>query len=410
MQADTPGSQQLLKVINRMALVRHLCAHPGLSRADLAGAVGLTKSTVSGLVRELILEGWLVEREVVATGDLGRRPTPLFIDPDRMLLLGAEVGVESVRVVATSLTGEIRASTVASFGASRTAKACISSLATALLKLRRQLGDTQQVLGIGVGLPGGVNEARGVLHFAPNLGWRDIPVGELLAEKLGGTALDGVPLFLQNEADVAALGEMEFNPTPSSDPLLYVSINQGLGAGVIVGDRLLTGSRGFAGEVGHMVLQLNGPRCSCGRRGCAEALIATRAMLHGSGDDAALRSLAEVRAHLVDEDAETLKAVASAGRYLGVLLQNLATAYDPGSIVLGGSVVELGEPFLKPALDTLLDYATAASLPPPSVRISRFGANAVAVGAAALARYRLTRPALQLSDSGALAPEAQEAV
>jgi predicted NBD/HSP70 family sugar kinase len=410
MQADTPGSQQLLKVINRMALVRHLCAHPGLSRADLAGAVGLTKSTVSGLVRELILEGWLVEREVVATGDLGRRPTPLFIDPDRMLLLGAEVGVEQVRVVATSLTGEIRASTVANFGASRTAKACIGSLATALLKLRRQLGDTQQVLGIGVGLPGGVNEARGVLHFAPNLGWRDIPVGELLADKLDGSALDGVPLFLQNEADVAALGEMEFNPTPSSDPLLYVSINQGLGAGVIVGDRLLTGSRGFAGEVGHMVLQLNGPRCSCGRRGCAEALIATRAMLHGSGDDAALRSLAEVRAHLVDEDAETLKAVASAGRYLGVLLQNLATAYDPGSIVLGGSVVELGEPFLKPALDTLLDYATAANLPPPSVRISRFGANAVAVGAAALARYRLTRPALPLADSGALAPEAQEAV
>ncbi|MBL8277429.1 MAG: ROK family transcriptional regulator [Pelomonas sp.] len=408
MQAETAGSQQLLKVINRMALVRHLCANPGLSRADLAGAVGLTKSTVSGLVRELIGEGWLVEREVVATGDLGRRPTPLFIDPGRLLLLGAEVGVESVRVVATSLTGEIHACTVASFGASRTVRACITILATALQKLRKQLDAHQQVLGIGVGLPGGVNEARGVLHFAPNLGWRDIPFGELLTDKLQGTALEGTPLFLQNEADVAALGEMEFNPTPASDPLLYVSINQGLGAGVIVGDRLLTGSRGFAGEVGHMVLQLGGPRCSCGRRGCAEALIATRAMLHGSGEDAALRSLAEVRAHLVDEDAETVKAVASAGRYLGVLLQNLATAYDPASIVLGGSVVELGEPFLKPALDTLLDYANAASLPPPSVRISRFGANAVAVGAAALARYRLTRPALPLADTGTVAAEVEE--
>ena len=410
MQAEAAGSQQLLKVINRMALVRHLCAHPGLSRADLAVAVGLTKSTVSGLVRELVSEGWLVEREVVATGDLGRRPTPLFIDPARLLLLGAEVGVESVRVVATSLTGEIQACSVANYGASRSAKACLASLAATLLKLRRQLAAEQQILGIGIGLPGGVNEARGVLHFAPNLGWRDVPFGDMLAEKLQGSPLDGVPLFLQNEADVAALGEMEFNPSPASDPLLYVSINQGLGAGVIVGDRLLTGSRGFAGEVGHMVLQLNGPRCSCGRRGCAEALIATRAMLHGSGDNAALRSLGEVRAHLVDEDAETLKAVASAGRYLGVLLQNLATAYDPASIVLGGSVVELGEPFLKPALDTLLDYATAANLPPPSVRISRFGANAVAAGAAALARYRLTRPALPLADSGTMAADVQEAL
>ena len=410
MQAEAAGSQQLLKVINRMALVRHLCAHPGLSRADLAVAVGLTKSTVSGLVRELVSEGWLVEREVVATGDLGRRPTPLFIDPARLLLLGAEVGVESVRVVATSLTGEIHACSVANYGASRSAKACLASLAATLLKLRRQLAAEQQILGIGIGLPGGVNEARGVLHFAPNLGWRDVPFGDMLSEKLQGSPLDGVPLFLQNEADVAALGEMEFNPSPASDPLLYVSINQGLGAGVIVGDRLLTGSRGFAGEVGHMVLQLNGPRCSCGRRGCAEALIATRAMLHGSGDSAALRSLGEVRAHLVDEDAETLKAVASAGRYLGVLLQNLATAYDPASIVLGGSVVELGEPFLKPALDTLLDYATAANLPPPSVRISRFGANAVAAGAAALARYRLTRPALPLADSGTMAADVQEAL
>jgi len=394
MQAEAASSQQLLKVINRMALVRHLCANPGLSRADLAVAVGLTKSTVSLLVRELILEGWLAEREVVATGDLGRRPTPLFIDPARLVLLGAEVGIESLRVVATSLTGDVLAWTVAHYSANRTAKACIASLATALLKLRKQLDAGQQILGIGVGLPGGVNEARGVLHFAPNLGWRDIPFGALLAEKLQDTSLAGAPLFIQNEADVAAMGEMEFNSAPASDPLLYVSINQGLGAGVIVGDRLLTGSRGFAGEVGHMVLQLNGPRCSCGRRGCAEALIATRAMLGGSEDGTTLRSLAEVRAHLVDEDAHTLKAVSSAGRYLGVLLQNLATAYDPACIVLGGSVVELGEPFLKPALDTLLEYAAAASLPPPSVRTSLFGANAVAVGAAALARYRLTRPAL----------------
>jgi len=405
LQAEAAGSQQLLKVINRMALVRHLCAHPGLSRADLAGAVSLTKSTVSLLVRELLNEGWLVEREVVATGDLGRRPTPLFIDSDRLMLLGAEVGIESVRVVATSLTGEVKASTVADYGASRTAKACIAGLASALLKLCRQLDAGQQVLGIGVGLPGGVNEARGVLHFAPNLGWRDVPIGTLLGEKLQDTPLAGVPLFVQNEADVAALGEMEFNLTPSSDPLLYVSINQGLGAGVIVGDRLLTGSRGFAGEVGHMVLQPGGPRCSCGRRGCAEALIATRAMLGGNGDVTMLRSLAEVRAHLVDEDAETLRAVNSAGRYLGVLLQNLATAYDPACIVLGGAVVELGEPFLQPALDMLLDYAKAANLPPPSVRISRFGANAVAVGGAALARYRLTRPALPLADSGVNAIE-----
>ena len=390
--AEAAGNQQLLKDINRMALVRHLCANPGLSRADLAPAVGLTKSTVSLLVRELIAEGWLVEREVVATGDLGRRPTPLFIDPTRLLLLGAELGIEGVRVVGTSLTGDILATAIAGYGSAKSAKACIATLATALLKVRRQLdGADQQIIGLGVGLPGGVEEATGVLNFAPNLGWRDVPVGALLAEKLAGTALAGVPMFLQNEADVAALGEHEFNPTPASDPLLYVSVNQGVGAGVIVGDRLLTGARGFAGEVGHIVLQIDGPVCSCGRRGCAEALIGPRAILRVPASDG-LPSLSQAQRLLAEHDAATTRAIRKAGNYLGVLLQNLASAYDPACIVLGGALVDLGEVFVQPALRTLQEYAAAANLALPEVRTSRFGPDAVAAGAAALARYRLTRP------------------
>jgi predicted NBD/HSP70 family sugar kinase len=394
LNAETTGSQQLLKESNRMSLVRQLCTQPGLSRADLASAVGLTKSTVSLLTRDLIAEGWLQEREVVATGDLGRRPTPLFIDPGRLLLLGAELDIESARVVATSLTGEVRAHAVANYGAGKSPKTCIAGLAAALLKLRRQLdADAHRIIGIGVGLPGGVDEARGILNFAPNLHWRDVPVGELLRDKLAGTALAEVPLFLQNEADVAALGELEFNPQPG-DPLLYLSINQGVGAGVVVGGRLLTGARGFAGEVGHMVLQLGGPLCSCGRRGCAEALIGPRAMLGLEPDTTPHAPMGELRERLEAGDAATAKAVRKAGNYLGMLLQNLASAYDPASIVIGGAVLELGDAFLQPALQTLAEYAAAARLEPPAVRVSAWGADAVAVGAAALARYRLTRPLL----------------
>jgi predicted NBD/HSP70 family sugar kinase len=388
---EASGNQQLLKDINRMALVRHLCAHPGLSRADLATAVGLTKSTVSLLVRELLEEGWLAEREIVATGDLGRRPTPLFIDPSRLLLLGVEVGIDAVRVVATTLTGEVLARTMASHGAGKSARSGITTVANALLKLRRQLDEAQhRIVGIGIGLPGGVDEARGFLHFAPNLGWRDVPFGEQLADKLAGTALAGVPMYVQNEADVAALGELEFHHAPGADPLLYVSINQGVGAGVVVDDRLLTGSRGFAGEVGHIVLQINGPQCSCGRRGCAEALIGLRALAAAGDDEGA--PVEAIRQRLNAGDADTQRALKKAGSYLGVLLQNLSAAYDPACIVLGGSVVELGEAFLAPALQTLNDYAAAANLAPTKVQVSAFGADAVAVGAAALVRYHLTRP------------------
>lgn len=402
------GGQQLLKVINRMAVVRHLCSRPGVSRAELAVAVGLTKSTVGASVRDLIAQGWIVERDVVATGDRGRRPTPLFIDETRLLLLGAEVGIESVRVIATSLTGDVQACMLVEHGPDRTAGACIASLAAALLEIQEKFRPERQVVGIGIGLPGGVNQARGVVQFAPNLGWRDVPFARLLADALRNTALADLPLFVQNEADAAALGELEFNPSPDANPLVYVSINQGLGAGVIVGDRLLNGSRGYAGEVGHMVLEFNGPRCSCGRLGCAEALISTGALLRGEGDGGAARSMQDIRARLAQEDADTLAAVASAGNHLGMLLMNLTAAFDPGCIVLGGAVVEIGDPFLQPALSTLSEFSEAGSSPKPAVRTSRFGIDAVAIGAAALVRYRLTRPALPSPDAMAARADPKE--
>jgi len=155
-----------------------------------------------------------------------------------------------------------------------------------------------------------------------------------------------------------------------------VLVGEGVGAGLVVGGRLLAGARGLAGEVGHMVLQIDGPRCSCGRRGCAEALIGSRALLREDGS------------------APPAAAVNKAGRYLGVLLQNLAVAYDPACIVLGGPAAALGDKLLTPVRDTLAQYAAAAGLPEPTLRLARFGEDAIAVGAAALAGYRLTQPTM----------------
>ncbi len=395
------ADQHLLKDLNRMAIVRQLSAWPGQSRAALAESLQLTKSTVGALVRELIDEGWLLEREVVATGDLGRRPTPLFLDPGRLVLLGAEIGVDGVHAVATSLSGDVLARARSPLDASRDPHLALVRASKLLAQVQARL-DTpaQQVIGIGIGLPGGVDEHSGHLHFAHNLGWRDLPVGRLLAEHLRGTTLQGTPLFVQNEADVAALGEMEFGTDNRPDPLIYLSLGLGVGAGVIVEDRLLTGAHGLAGEVGHMTLELDGPRCSCGRRGCAEALIGFRAMLP-AGEEAG--GVAEIQRRLRGKQAGCTEAVASAGRYLGMLLGNLCAAYDPGRIVLGGAAVELGAPFLEHAFHALESNAGAAGVARPMVTLSRFGADAVAVGAAALARYRLTRPLIAASRLAAAA-------
>ncbi len=369
MSVERAGNKQLLRGDNRMAVVRRLCFNPGMSRSDLANTLGLTGSTVTTLVRELLAQGWLMERAVMTTGDLGRRPTPLFIDPFRLILLGAEVGVGSVRIVATSLLGDVLARRSFTFDPAGDPKDCIVTLSRVLLEVHDTFDrPDRQVIGVGVGLPGAVDNIRGFLHFAPNLGWRNVPTGEMLARQLSATPLAAIPLYVQNEAGAAAIGEIEFSPAHVANPLLYLSINAGLGAGVAVRDKLLTGSRGFAGEVGHIVLEIDGAPCSCGRRGCAEALINVKAMSGAAG------------------------AVDKAGRHLGVLLQNLAAAYDPGCIVLGGELVALGQVFLEPALHTLRLYAAAANIAAPVVRLSSFGSDAVAIGAAALARHRLMNP------------------
>lgn len=379
-----------------MALLRLLCVNPGMSRVDLSASLSLARATVTVLVRELLDAGWICEREEAGPAGRGRQPMPLFIAPSP-LLLGAEVGVDSVRVVATSLTGEVRFSAHADLGPAPSVEACVASLVESFSAIRKQLGASQgQILGIGVGLPGGVDAATGVVRFAPNLGWTNVAFGASLTKALDDLGLAQVPVFLQSEADVAAVGELEFHAAHAESPLIYVSLNVGVGAGVIVNGRLITGRGGLAGEIGHVILQLDGPLCSCGRHGCAEALTGLRAMLPEGylSSHPTTQAQAEVQSRLAAGDAQTLRAIQRAGTHLGGLLHNLSVAYDPCSIVLGGACVALGEAYLQPATQALEAYALASHLSAPRVRVSSAGVNAVAEGAAAFARHRLTRPVI----------------
>jgi predicted NBD/HSP70 family sugar kinase len=398
------GDQQLLRQMNRMALVRRLAHEPQLSRADLAVGLGLTKSTVGLLVKELVEEGWLNENEVVTTGSLGRRPTPLHIDGQRLALIGADVGVDAARIVVTSLLGQVIDRVDVGYDNAADAPGCLKLVAKQIARLaKRAQTQGRRTLGVGIGLHGGVDDTTGVLHVAPNMGWRNVPAAALVRAQLDGSLAGGLPLFVQNEADVAALAEFEFVSRPDADPLVYLSLGHGVGAGVIVRDQLLTGYRGFAGEVGHTILQAAGPPCSCGRRGCAEALIGLRAMVGGAPGDAPSKSkkaLDKLFAAVDAGNAPALKAVQAAGKHLGVLLNNLWVSYDPMRIVLGGPALRLGGALLDPARKVLGAYAAAAQLPAPAIEASHYGTQAVAAGAAALVRYMLTRPITQQSHHG----------
>lgn len=387
------GDQSLMREINRMALVRVIQRIPGLSRAELAKETGLTKSTVSLLVQDLIDEGWLREADVQSTGAIGRRPTPLFLDSDRLAMIGAEVSVENISVLTVSLTGEVLTEASEPLPGTQPA-VVIRHLAQLIAKLvDRSRLDGRILLGIGVGVPGAVLDKLGVVKLAPNFPWRDVAFQADLAQELATLGVPELRIQVQNDYDVAALSEYEFGTAPLPDPLIYLGVGVGVGAGIIVRDRLFLGAEGFAGEVGHSILQLEGPVCSCGRKGCAETFIGQRAIsTQIIGHAGEILPVDQMRLLLERGDAASVLAARRAGHYLGVLIQNLWTYFNPGRIVLGGSVCELGEPFLEAAKSCLDRYAQDCGLQLPDIQLSRYGSSSVAVGAAALVKYALLRP------------------
>lgn len=363
----TTGDQQLVKRINRSVLLRLLRNQPGRSRAQLANHSGLTKSTVSLLVRELIDEGWLSETSLAAANGVGRPSTPLQIDTRSRGLIGVEVAVDTLRVVSVSLLGQVLWSTQEPLRGTAPQDVCRQIADLTVLAQAQLVSRGVQLSGVGIGLPGAFDEATGVVRFAPNLGWRNVDFLPQITQALLHAGLPPVPVHVQNEADTAALSEYEFSENDSKDSLIFVTCDVGVGAGIVLNDRLFTGMQGMAGEIGHSILQLDGPLCSCGRRGCAETFI-------GSG---ALSQLADTR---------------RSGHYLGVLLQNLWTTFDPSVLVVGGASCHRFPDMVQVAQETLQNYATHAGVTAPVVRVARYGLLASAVGAAALVLHQYLRP------------------
>ncbi|MDQ7743508.1 ROK family protein [Hydrogenophaga pseudoflava] len=363
----TTGDQQLVKRINRSVLLRLLRRRSGLSRAQLAQESGLTKSTVSLLVRELIDEGWVTETGVAAAQGLGRPSTPLRLDGGRRAMIGAEIAVESLRVVGVSLTGEVLWSIEEPLTDHEPGAVC-RQVAQLVVRAHAELAARPVLVsGVGIGLPGAFDEASGTVRFAPNLGWRNVAFLPLITRALADAGCPPVAVHVQNEADTAALSEYEFTDGDDMDSLIFVTCGVGVGAGIVLNDRLFTGLQGMAGEIGHSILQIDGPACSCGRRGCAETFFGARAL-----------------GQLPDP--------ARGGVFLGVVLQNLWTTFNPGALVVGGSSCEQHPGIVRTARDTLDAYATSAGVPPPPVRPARYGLLASAVGAAALVLHHELRP------------------
>ncbi len=261
---------------------------------------------------------------------------------------------------------------------------------------------TDDVLAIGVGAAGLVDVAEGVLRFAPNLAWRELSIAARMREALG------LPCQLDNDATVAAYGEFRFGAGRGYRHLLLVAVGTGIGGGIVSDGRLFRGAHGFAAEIGHIVVDPQGPPCGCGNRGCWEQVAAGRAI--DRAGRAAARSrpgslLAEmaggdperVDGRIVSQaasagDGAALAILAEVGRSLGVGIAGLVNVLDPQIVVVGGGAIHAGEHLLEPARASFTAAVEGFEhRPHVPIVAAQLGNDAGAVGAATLALEELGR-------------------
>jgi predicted NBD/HSP70 family sugar kinase len=383
--ADQPTPRRA----NLGLILRRLRDHGPRSRATLAAELGLTRSAVSTLVSELAERG-LVRSGGVERGAVGRPGTSVELDGHAIAGLGAEINVNHVSTIALDLSGQVVSEHELGLDAHRLPVGdVLDRLAELVRRTEAELaGRHVSPVGLTVGVAGLVDRERAVLTRGPNLDWHDVPVGDLLRDRLG----DAYPIGVDNEGNLATLAEATPGD-PDRQDVLVVFGEVGVGGGIVAGGRLQRGRQGYAGEFGHMIVEPQGRLCGCGRVGCWETVVGLRALLDLAADpddpvrDPALGiegRLAELNRRADLGDTRTLGALAQVGDWVGVGCALLVNALNPAAIVLSGHFAAVGK-HLRPAVESRLQAdVLAPDAGGTRVELSALGFTAAVRGGAGL--------------------------
>ena len=351
-----------------------------LSRAGVAAATGLAKATVSTLVDQLVAAGLVRELPAVTGGRAGRPAVPLVPAPRSVVGLGLEVNVDYLGARVLDLTGDVVTERVVPVPLHDSDPAVVLHR---LGELAREVADGvtaagMTVAGARLALPGLVDPRAGLLEVAPNLGWSSLEPVPLLG-------LGNLPVRIANEAKLAALAELAGgSDIAPPDSFIFVSGDVGIGAAIVVDRELFLGERGWNGEIGHVVVDPAGPRCSCGAFGCLEQYAGKEAMMRSAGlaPDSPLGALVTRLAGGGVALPGVGHAGMPAGRALGSALADFVNLFDVSTIVLGGAYAEL-LPWLRADVEAVLDdRVLAAPFVELQVRAAQAGPRAALTGGA----------------------------
>jgi glucokinase-like ROK family protein len=386
------ATNQQTRLINEQLVLRTIYDRNPISRADVARATGLTRTTVSDVVEQLLGVG-LAEEIGLGRSTGGKAPILLRVPDGARNLVGIEVGDTHLTGAVVNLRGQVRHRVEVPLDG-RDGEMALARLDGLIEKLVPPTDST--ILGIGIGTPGLIDTTTGTVRWAVNLDWRDLPLGARLQERWN------LPVHVANDSHAAALGEYTFGGHSPRESMVVVKVGRGIGAGIVIDGQLYSGEGYGAGEIGHSAIADNYRPCRCGSVGCLETLASTRAVVqrarelapHAPGS--ALNALAqsgplgfdELVQAFSDGDDLAREVLMDSARHLGRAIGSLIGTLSIRHVVLVGEMTRFGEPWLTAVRREAHRSALAILADATSIEIGRPGDDLVVLGAAALLMTR----------------------
>jgi predicted NBD/HSP70 family sugar kinase len=382
------GNRDLIRAINRSIILTVIKNHGSIGRAEVARITGLSPATITGSTGDLIDEGLIFEKQ---PGDSsgGRPPILLALNPRGGYVVGVKLMEDHAAGALTDLEATVLVKGSAEL-ACRTPECAVETLVGLVQSLLNEADlPPDRLMGVGIGLAGIVDSQSGLLRKSPFFGWKDLPLRDLLQERLH------TPVVIDNDVNTLTLAERLYGSGQGVGHFLALTVGRGIGLGIVINGQVYRGVGGGAGEFGHTVIDPDGPVCDCGKRGCLEAYV---------GDPGLMRQAAEARQRgELPETADTdgllalaqagqpaARAIfAQAGKRLGLAVANLINLLNPQRVLISGEGVRYGNWMFEPMRAAIRSYALPTLLQDADIRIDPWGDDVWARGAASLVLRQL---------------------
>ncbi len=385
------SDQSFVRGLNKASVIDLIRqAESGISRAELAETLEVSRTTISAIVNDLLADRLVLERGAGASRG-GRRPIVLEINPDAGRVVGVDIGATHLTVLVADLNGRVLAAAEQPLAIETGPEPCLQVTLGLVDATLSQAGSAWHLVrAIGVGVPGPVIAEQGIVSAPPIMpGWDAYPIRSELAARWQR------PITLDNDADLGALGEWTFGAGQGADNLAYIKIGTGIGCGLLLDGHIYRGVLGTAGEIGHVTVAESGPPCTCGNYGCLEAVAGGRAIAqraemavragqrtclarHTAANPITTEAVAQAA---LAGDVVAQQLLADAGRYIGSAVASLINLLNPGRVILGGGVTKSGSYLLDPLHQVVEERTMRPSRQAAQVVLAQLGRRSVALGA-----------------------------